>query len=125
MFDYWMTTFPFMVAVLGSVTFWVIYGLITLVIGTVCIRLIAPDTHRCIVAGNTHAGSSYMCWEGVVIVALLNYALWPVILAAAFVYYFIKIVIGKFLFSKVIGPAFQLLYKNVDKAVPNVRIDID
>ena len=121
MFDLLFLTFPFMTAVLGSVIFWIAYGLVSFVMGIACMRITAPETHRGILGGYK---PRYLEWFEVVFIILANFIGWPLIILGVIIQFICKL-IYKIVFCKMIGPGFQFLYKATDKAIPDVKIDID
>ena len=121
--------FPFMFAVLGSMTFWVIYGLVTIVMTMVCFRFCFPNCHTYFMEketleldsdGDWPKNDSYINNYSVFWAMLLCFVTWPLISIA--------IVLGCILyavymfFAKLILPAMAGLFRLVDRAIPTVKI---
>lgn len=113
--------FTFMIATLGSLVFWVIYFMITLVMGIVVMRKIAPGTFESITTGEKQ--NYNMDWGMYTFIALGVFIFWPVIVVFTFLVWIIKH-LWILIFFKIMGPGLLTLFKTIDKMTPDISINI-
>ena len=117
--------FPFMFAVLGSVTFWVIYGLVTIVMAMVTMRLYFPFVLKALKSDEpvVKKGYSRTCYGKDDIVFCTGFCLlaWPLLLTLAVVWTLIYEVLYKLIFVYFFK-GFRLLLCKVDDLIPIVKI---
>lgn len=102
----------FMIATLGSLIFWVIYFMITLVIGMAIMRKKYPGVLRYTTTGIKGYGEPFEYVTG----AILIFTFWPIIL--------IGLIIG-FIFRSIIGPLVMSLLKTINRIIPDINITIN
>ena len=112
----------FLLATLGSVIFWVVYALITLVMGLAIMRKFAPDTFESITTGEKQGFA--IDWGMYSALAAFFFIFWPVILVAIAVALIIKH-LWILIFFKALGPIFLRLFRFIAKITPDVKISID
>ncbi len=128
-----MLPLPFMLAVLGSITFWVVYGLVTIVMTMVCFRFCFPNCHTFFMErealeldnkldsdGDWKPNDIYINNTNVFWAMLLCFVTWPIIsmaMAIAGILYVVYM-----FFAKLIFPAVASLFRLVDRAIPKVKI---
>lgn len=109
----------FMFAVLGSVTFWVIFAVVSFVCGTGILRHVAPKTFKWVSSGfDKHEVSGYDNRGEYIFVIILNYLFWPFVLAFLITFGCIKLI-----FKLLIGPLFLNAFKVVIKSIPKITIE--
>ena len=104
--------FSFMFAVLGSVIFWVVWVLISLIAGTVTLKAITTQTWRFVTTGYK---SSYLLLPEVIVIVLVCYLFWPLVALGFGIYYFITFV-SEHLFWK----PFCKMVKLIDKPIKHI-----
>ena len=112
----------FMLATLGSTIFWVIYVLITLVMGLVVIKRIYPCAYEALTTG--HLPNSYTYWAECIVVAALVFIAWPVIIVVCAIW-FVTCRLCKIIFVMVLGPIFVRLFGFIAKITPDIKISVD
>ena len=113
-----MINFSF--AVLGSVTFWVVYLVVSAFVTTAVLRTIAKKTFSFITGGDVHKTKSCCVddmhpYVGYIVIVLFNFVFWPIIL---------PVTIIAFIVSKVFYPALFAIRKVViaiNKMLPTVK----
>jgi len=105
----------FMFAVLGSVIFWVVWALISLLGGTLTIKTLAPRTWRFATEGYRDEDDLYI--HEVVVVLLCCFLFWPIVALAFFIYHFFNFV-GQYIIWK---PLCYMI-KLIDKNTPTISI---
>jgi len=121
-----MTMVSFLFAVLGSVTFWIIYIVVGLFVGTCFIRKFADDTYGIISGQETISkfmdrqyGDEFPAFLILMFILIFYYVLWFFPLMCIILYYTVIVVIGKTLW-----PGFIKLTSIVDKATPDISIKV-
>jgi len=102
----------FIIATLGSLIFWVIYFMITLVMGTAVMRKFTPGTFESITTGEKQ--DYYIDWGMYIFTVLGVFIFWPIIIIG----YIIKLIL-----CLMVGPMFMHLFKAIDKVTPNISIN--
>ena len=109
----------FMFAVLGSVTFWVIFAVVGFVCATGILRHVAPKTFKWISSGfDKSAVTGYDARGEYIFIMILNYLFWPFVLAFLIIFGCIKLI-----FKLLIGPLFMNAFKVTIKAIPKITIE--
>jgi len=108
----------FQFAVLGSVTFWIFYGCISLVVGTIISRMCAPEVFEWMTGKRDFCELEYCTREMAIFGTIFAYYLmWPLPLIIILIWYILKLVFGVLLF-----PFLGSLIKTIDKTIPELSI---
>jgi len=100
----------FMLGVLGSSVFWIIYGVISCFIGTIVFKKVFPQTYL-----NYTTGESEKSIDGFDITAAVgcSYLFWPVIVLCYFMYFLTRVGIMN---------VFKQVVLFMDKIIPEFKI---
>ena len=104
----------FMIGVLGSVVFWVVYFVMGFFCGSLLIKYIAPKTYRFIMTGR---GSRDCGIDDHVFIALFNMLFWPLIIIAVVMWFAMKLFV-----TKIAWPLFRKGVKASVGLVPDIEI---
>ena len=111
----------FLIGVLGSVVFWIIFFIIEFFIGSVIMKYVAPKTYKYILTGNCQLGSwdtdRYSTPQDYIITAILIMIFSPIIIIFKVVMFCIKIV-----FVRILWPSFRSAVKASAESVPEFEI---
>ena len=116
----------FMFAVLGSLTFWIVYGLVTMVMTVICMRILFPyvlkglksDKPLEVVKKGWH--SITYGYEEYIGSLLICFLFWPIIVWGVIVYAFVYYVLG--FIAKIFYQVFRWVICKVDDTIPNVKV---
>ena len=104
----------FVFASLGSITFWVLYFVLSLFCTTITLKLVAEDTFKYI----TSKEKSTKYWSGDVLnytaLTALHFVFWPFIMLG---------IVGYLTFCRVIGPSFCESISAINKIIPTIKFD--
>jgi len=113
--------FGFMFGVLGSVMFWVVYFVLSIVAGSLSIKHFAPNTFKFITTGdnsNLRTKKGRKCWKpDMTMLAVIHMLFWPVIIIGMILFFIIKVV-----FAQMAWPLIRKSIVAVTDAVPEVEI---
>ena len=99
----------FMFAVLGSVTFWAVYLVLSMFVATILLKLLAKDAYSYVTDGDRHSdydSGEYCC----VVIAFIIF--WQIILA---------VVVLWALVSKALWPLICKTITSIDKVLPTTK----
>ena len=106
--------FSFMFGVLGSVFFWITFGILSVVMGSIVLKHVAPRTFEFILTGNKHVFLDYV---DIFFSVLAVYLFWPIFI----IVWLAKFIIINFT-AKVFWPLFCKAVKFSVNIIPEISI---
>ena len=104
-----MTSFLF--ATLGSVTFWVLYFVLSIFMLVIVTKTIAPRTHSYITGGERHRSYEYIDYT---LLTIVNFIFWPFVMIGVICYF------GG---AKIGIPLLRKAFIAIDKLIPTIKFE--
>jgi len=108
----------FMLAVLGSVVFWIVYLSVSFVVASVIIKFKSPKSFRYLTTGKPPEGISMDDYDEMVPIVLfiLSFLFWPIVVTGYIISLLFRIIIGPLLMTAIktganIIPEFEIKKK--------------
>lgn len=125
----------FLFAWMGSLMFWVGYGALTLVIGTMLTRALMPNVMRIfrgdyerrdkdgdwVIIDDKSHDRKYIYLSDMIAAVVGLFIFWPVVLPIVLGWWFLKIVVYKMIVVSTLI-VFSKIVKHVDKVIPNISV---
>lgn len=108
----------FMLATLGSVTFWVLYFVLGSVVGTVLLKILSEDSYMYITKGNAFSESDKIDY---IAISIFTYLFWPIVLVVYIMAIFVWLLYR--CLEMYIWPQFIKWIMFIDKLIPTVTFD--
>jgi len=119
MFSFIFSMFGFMLGVLGSGIFWILYGAASFFAAGMTLKHFAPHTYKYVTTGQMH--NSYDK-EGYITLVVVHMLFWPFIVFGV-VFWFIVSNACKLFFGKLIWPLICKGIKVSTSGVPRIKLE--